>query len=141
MRMVIISSTFNNIFSLKRLKTEGRSQLYLDHMAVIFFSNIVDTMKEYQRSFSGKTATVSGELYITINTLSVLNTKSGISFNELIYVHLGLVSWVNTETGHFLNSFCRQLFGTQAHLSAVSQSVEKLRNESQQVCSFLVLIT
>ncbi|XP_021955910.1 exocyst complex component 8 isoform X2 [Folsomia candida] len=89
---------------LKRLKTEGRSQLYLDNMVVIFFSNIIDTMKEYTKSFSTKTSSVSG-----------------------------LVVWINSEVGTFLNTFCRQLFGTQAHLSAVSNSVAKLRGESKQL--------
>ncbi len=52
---------------LKRLKTEGRSQLYLDNMVVIFFSNILDTMKEYTKCFSTKTSSVSG-MYIRFKT-------------------------------------------------------------------------
>ncbi|ODM91800.1 Exocyst complex component 8 [Orchesella cincta] len=97
---------------LKQLKTEGRSQIYLDHMAVIFFSNIQETMKEYKRSFSFKTCGVSS-----------------------------LVVWVNSEVVNFANSYCRLLFGPQAHLSSVSQSVANLRAESQQLIEFGMDIT
>lgn len=51
----------------------------------------------------------------------------------MLHSSTGLVVWINSEVGTFLNTFCRQLFGTQAHLSAVSNSVAKLRGESKQV--------
>jgi len=45
---------------LKRLKTEGRSQIYLDQTAIIFFHSIMETIKEYTRLFTERTCGIAG---------------------------------------------------------------------------------
>ncbi|XP_074600420.1 exocyst complex component Exo84 [Brevipalpus obovatus] len=114
-------------YCLMQQKKEGATFQYIERMSTVFFSNVQESCKEFQRAFglnSGGSsfASLSGTLS-SADSLSLNNGTEKASVFSPSMAMACLVSWVKKKLKHFLDSFCVHVFTTQVPASVASDCV------------------
>ncbi|RWS13770.1 Exocyst complex component 8-like protein [Dinothrombium tinctorium] len=119
-------------FCLRQQKMEGATLQYIRRMGSVFFTNVNETCKEFQKSFD-MTQTNEQSSVISLGLSSVENSVSsdkisggGISLSPALAC---LVSWVHKQLLHFLSLFSRHVFTTQVSSTIASECVAIVRNQ------------
>jgi len=89
--------------SFKQLKMEGATAIYIQKLASVFFTSVIETGKEYKRNFS-------------------LNRNCS-----------AFVVWVHNELQHFADKFTRQVFTRNSSLSAVAVCIKIALKECERL--------
>ena len=123
-------------FCLKQQKIEGATLQYIKRMSSVFFNNVIETTKEFQKAFDLSVQT-NGALVATPPS-SLMNDNLSISGEKLSPTHHSLpmsclVSWARNQLNHFIGLFSRHVFTTQVSPSVAAECVAIIRYQSSKM--------
>lgn len=126
-------------YCLMQQKKEGATLPYIKRMSAVFFTNVQESCKEFQRAF--------GLLNWGNNSLSLLGTTSSAESLSLNNVHekvngfspslamACLVSWVKNKMKHFLDMFTVHVFTAQVPSTVASECVSLVYQQCKKLRS------
>jgi len=114
-------------YCLMQQKKEGSTLHYIERMSSVFFNNVTETCKEFQKAFGGANlnsgyATIAGS-YSYSDSMSLNYDKMNGNGFSVSHPIACLVSWVQQKLRDFLDSFCVHVFTTQVTPSIASECV------------------
>ncbi|RWS23970.1 exocyst complex component 8-like protein [Leptotrombidium deliense] len=114
---------------------EGATLQYIRRMGSVFFTNVNETCKEFQKAFDLNNTLESGtlcSLNLSLSVDSMNNTEkmNGISLSPALAC---LVSWVYKQLQHFLGLFCRHVFTPQVSTTVASECVAIVRSQCSKL--------
>ena len=126
-------------FCLKQQKIEGATLQYIKRMSSVFFNNVIETTKEFQKAFDLSFQT-NGSL-VTTPPSSLINDNLSISGDKLSPTHnqssalpmACLVSWARNQLNHFIGLFSRHVFTPQVSPSVAAECVAIIRYQSSKM--------
>ncbi|XP_054162015.1 exocyst complex component 8-like [Oppia nitens] len=126
-------------FCLKQQKIDGATLQYIKRMSSVFFNNVIETTKEFQKAFDLSIQT-NGGLVATPPTslindnLCVNGDKLSPTQSQSIALSMAcLVSWARNQLNHFIGLFSRHVFTTQVSPSIAAECVAIIRYQCSKM--------
>lgn len=125
-------------FCLKQQKIEGATLQYIKRMSSVFFNNVIETTKEFQKAFdltalsNGSIATTPPSSMMT-DTLGISDKLSPTQCSSNALPMACLVSWSRNQLNHFVGLFTRHVFTTQVSPSVAAECVAIVRYQCSKL--------
>lgn len=116
-------------FILRQQKIEGATLQYIKRMSSVFFNNIKETCKEFQKAFDmANCGTLNGTTNSLLNDNVSVNSEK-LSGNSLAAPATScLISWTRNQLSHFVGLFTRHVFTPQVSPSIAAECVALIRH-------------
>ena len=126
-------------FCLKQQKIEGATLQYIKRMSSVFFNNVIETTKEFQKAFDLTTLS-NGSIVSTppssmSDTLGMSDKLSPTQSQSNALPMACLVSWSHNQLNHFVGLFARHVFTTQVSPSVAAECVAIVRYQCSKLKS------
>jgi hypothetical protein len=126
-------------FCLRQQKIEGATLQYIKRMSSVFFNNVKETCKEFQKAFETSTFLTNGTAASTppsslvSDTVSITSEKlSPTSSVSIAPAMACLNSWARNQLQHFIN-LSRHVFTTQVSPPVSAECVSLIRNQCNKL--------
>ncbi|KAI1286952.1 Exocyst complex component 8 [Halotydeus destructor] len=136
-------------FSLKQQIAEGAVLQYIKRMSSVFFNNIIDSCREFEKVFhvnitdatrdTSSLGSVTDRESLSLGTERLGYDKSPSSSFPAAYPLASLVSWVQVELQCFFDTFSRTVFMPQVPAAISSECVSIIRNHCNRLRTSLGL--
>ena len=125
-------------FCLKQQKIEGATLQYIKRMSSVFFNNVIETTKEFQKAFDLSVQTngsvVTPPSSLINDNLILSGDKLSPTQNQSNALSMAcLVSWARNQLNHFFGLFSRHVFTTQVSPSVAAECVAIIRYQSNKM--------
>lgn len=126
-------------YCLTQQKKEGATLPYIERMSAVFFTNVQESCKEFQRAFGlvnwgNNSSSLLGTISST-DSLSLNNVPEKINGFSPSLAMACLVTWVKKKLKHFLDSFCVHVFTAQVPSSVASECVSLVYQQCKKLRS------
>uniref|UniRef100_T1K2K1 Exocyst component Exo84 C-terminal domain-containing protein n=1 Tax=Tetranychus urticae TaxID=32264 RepID=T1K2K1_TETUR len=122
-------------YCLMQQKKEGATLPYIERMSTVFFTNIQESCREFQRAFGLANTTSGTGTLSSADSISLNNMNDKMSGFSLSLAMACLVSWVKKKLKHYLDSFCGHVFTTQVPPSIASECIAIVNHQCKKLRS------
>jgi hypothetical protein len=136
-------------FSLKQQIAEGAVMSYIKRMSSVFFNNVIDSCREFEKAFrmsineqsrDSSLGSISDHRdNVSINSANLNSDRSPTSSFPAAYPLAYLVSWTQNELHCFFDTFSRTVFMPQVPLAVSSECVAIIRSHCNRLRNALGL--
>ena len=125
-------------FSLRQQKIEGATLQYIKRMSSVFFTNVKETTKEFQKAFDLNALTSNGSLISPPNSLisdniSINNEKLSPTSISVAPSMSCLMKWTHEQLVYLISLFSRHVFTTQVSTSVAAECVALIRHHCHKL--------
>jgi hypothetical protein len=126
-------------FCLKQQKIEGATLQYIKRMSSVFFNNVIETSKEFQKAFevsvhsNGSLVSTPPSSLLSDNMSANSEKLSPTSSPSIAPAIACLVSWARNQLNHFIGLFSRHVFTTQVSPSVAAECVALIRYQCSKM--------
>jgi hypothetical protein len=121
-------------FCQRQQKIDGATLPYIKRMSTVFFNNLTETCKEFQRAFELNVGSTHSAVEPSTSLVTANNGTSGTSSSASLAPALAsLVSWCRQQLLAFVGSFTKHVFTPQVPPSIAAECFYLVRSQCKRL--------